>query len=82
MEQNKRPQRSNKKRNIYKRLNETKLTLEKAENMKPWEWVHFFKPDWAIKECENLLLAKTAYPLITKEETIDKLNEIFNQNQK
>ncbi len=57
-----------------------KLTIEQAETMKPWQWVHFFKPEWGIKECENYLLRNTEYPLISNEETINKLNELFNEN--
>lgn len=55
-----------------------KLTIEQAEAMKCWQWVHHFKPEWGIKECENYLLRNTEYPLISKQETIDKLRELLS----
>lgn len=55
-----------------------KLTLQQADTMKPWQWVHYFRPDWGIKECEGFLLAKTHYPLESKQQVIDKLNELLS----
>lgn len=54
-----------------------KLTLEQADTMKPWQWVHYFRPDWGIKECEGFLLNKTDYPIISKAETIENLNKLL-----